>query len=69
MATTALSATIRSIELFLIWPKETDLYAHPGHYALLNIDLWFNICLPTPTTMCYYLDRGAIMCVDMTVII
>lgn len=59
----------RSTELLLIEPKETDLYAHPVHYALLNTDLWFNICLSTPMTMCYYLDRGAIMCVDMMVII
>lgn len=27
-------------------------------HALLNVDLWFNICFPTALTMCYYLDKG-----------
>lgn len=38
----------------LKWKRE---HADPAHYALLNIDLWFNICFPTAMTMCYYLDR------------
>ena len=39
----------------LKWKQE---HADPVHYALLNVDLWFNICFPTAMTMCYYLDRG-----------